>query len=424
MKSKILSLLILLTLGACSPTRPPVPVGTIPKPKAPSISEEQYGHKVLQTMSEKFEIDYNDPRLNDIIDITDKLTRAADAHNNPWHVYLFKAPQVKNAAATRGNHVFVWSGMLDATKNDGEIATILAHEIAHVLAGHTDPDPNEQAKKILIRIGAMAAGIAVSQGVGDPNAAANLGRITATLTDQVGQGILVNPYSKKLELEADHVGMMIMAEAGYDPQDALNFWDRASKDKTFGGSGTAFFSTHPVAENRLESLQKALPKALKRYNKNSSSPSKARTSRSQPKQYAQNWTDKYYGKGQKKTNSESAKSTNSQDSVSISKDASDWTAPNSSNDKPIVGNLDTDTGEKLPQFAIGDSDKQTPAVRQDFKVIVGRSFLFSSKSKSSKKIGEFKKGAVITAIRDHGTWVEINFPDEGYVSKEELAPIY
>lgn len=259
-----------LCLTACSSTRTAVPVGEIPAARTVSVSDEQYGHKVLQQLTKRFEVDYDDARLNDIIDAVERLTKAAGADKDPWHIYLFKAPKIKNAAVTRGNHLFFWSGMFDAIESEDEMAAILAHEIAHVMAGHTDPDPNEQVKKMLIQLGAMAAGIAVASTTGNANVGANLGRATAALTQQLANGVLVNPYSQELELEADHVGLMILSEAKYNPEAALKFWERAQREGTLGGGSSAFFSTHPLASSRLESLRKALPQAWDRYHGRSS----------------------------------------------------------------------------------------------------------------------------------------------------------
>ncbi|MCB0360485.1 MAG: M48 family metallopeptidase, partial [Bdellovibrionales bacterium] len=224
------------------------------------MTEEQYGHQVLQELSQQWPLDYNDPRLDTVVRIVDRLTAAANANADPWHVYLFRAPDIKNAAATRGNHVFVWSGMLDYVQSDEELATVLAHEIAHVLAGHTDPDPNEAIRKMLIGLGAAAAGIAVSQSAGS-----QWGQITSSLTQEVGSGFLVNPYSREREAEADHIGLFLMADAHYDPRAAVEFWKRAQNDPAFSSS-LEFFSTHPLAEDRAAQLQSFLPAALDRYN--------------------------------------------------------------------------------------------------------------------------------------------------------------
>lgn len=262
----VLVLSLFSSLSACAPKRAPIPQGVIPDPRPPSVQDEQYGHQVLGELTQQFPLEYNDPRLDKVVAIVDRLSVAAKADKDPWHVYLLKDDSVKNAAATRGNHVFIWTGMLDAVTNDDELAGILGHEVAHVLARHTDPDPNEEAKKLLISVGALAASIAVAQATSNPMAAQNLGNLAGSLTQSIGEGVLVNPYGRELEHEADRLGMLVMAEAGYDPKAVIVFWERAQQDPSFSSS-LQFFSTHPVAEDRLKELNAALPDALQRYEK-------------------------------------------------------------------------------------------------------------------------------------------------------------
>lgn len=236
----------------------PVPIGTIPRGRPASTADEQYGHQVLTALQKSYPLDYNDPRYDQIARVVDRLTKAASANNDPWQVFLFKAPQVKNAAATRGNHVFVWSGMLDVTKTDGELATVLAHEVAHVIAGHTEPNPNEELIKILLQVGAIAAGTAVSQSVGS-GLSNTLGDLTASVTNEVGNGILIYPYSREMEYEADQIGLFLMAKAGYDPRDAVTFWEKASRDPDMQ-QGLSFLSSHPDIEDRLRRIRELLPR--------------------------------------------------------------------------------------------------------------------------------------------------------------------
>ena len=264
LKTKLIAVLVLLLLSGCASTRQPVPPGVVPNARVVSPQDEQYGHSVLNQLSEKYELDFDDKRLDRAIEIVDKLTEAAGADASPWHVYLFKAPEVVNAAATRGNHVFLWSGMLDKTQNDSELATILGHEIAHVLASHTEPDPGDQVRKILVGLGGVAAGIAVTAATKNPAYGRTLGNLTSSLTQEIGSGLLVYPYSRDLELEADQIGLFIMADAGYDPEHALNFWTRAEQSPDFS-KNFEFFSSHPMAKDRLTRVAALLPAAKERY---------------------------------------------------------------------------------------------------------------------------------------------------------------
>ncbi len=268
---KIYALLLLLTfsLNACAAGRPPVPPGQIPPVRAVSIEDEQYGHNVLTTLSQQFELDYDHPRYDEVMEVVEQLTEGISAQAQPWHVHVFKHNEFRNAAATRGNHIFIWTAMIDATKSRGELAAILSHELAHVLAGHTEPDPQEEINKMLIGIGALAAGIAVSAVTPDPTLASNLGQLTSSVTEELGNGLITNPYSRRLELEADQVGLMIMAKSKFDPNEALAFWKRASQDPSFSNHAE-FFSTHPIAEQRLEKLQELLPLAMQVYRNPSS----------------------------------------------------------------------------------------------------------------------------------------------------------
>ena len=162
-----------------------------------------------------------------------------------------------------GNHIFVWTGLLEYTPSEDELATVLAHEIAHVIAGHTDSDPAIETRKILIRIGAIAAGMAAGIATGGAEAG-SVADLVAGMTSSVGEGLFVNPWSQEKELEADQVGLFLMAEAGYNPQHAIDFWLKFQKEANTLGP-LQFLSTHPPAKERIEQLRKIFPLAQRRY---------------------------------------------------------------------------------------------------------------------------------------------------------------
>ena len=257
---KIIPACIFLFAIRCAPIRRPVPVGEIPQSKAPTIEDEQIGHQTFGELTQQYPLDYDHPRFNELQEVVEKLTSSINANSQPWHVYLLKDPKTKNAGATRGNHIFVWTGMLDYTKDKNELAAVLGHEISHVLAGHTDPDPNESIRKLLISVGSMAAGIAAATASGYSDA----GQITSQITNTVGEGFFINPYSQAKENEADQIGIFLMAKAGFNPEAAVQFWERASRDPSFS-SGPSFFSTHPDSAERMMRLKQLLPQALKYY---------------------------------------------------------------------------------------------------------------------------------------------------------------
>ena len=345
-----LLLLGLLTISACAPARAPVQPGTIPQAKSPSISDEKYGHTVLNALSKQYKLDYSDPRLDQVERVVERLTKAAGAGNDPWHIALFDAPKVKNAAATRGNHLFVWSGMLDIVESDAELATILGHEIAHVLARHTEPDPNEQIRKILIGLGATAAGIAVSRTTSNPITGRNLSQVTQAITQQVGSGFLVNPHSREREAEADHIGLFLMAKAKYEPREALKFWNKLTKDPDFKTS-VEFFSTHPLAEDRFQRLEALMPEARRRY-------------------LAAN-------------------------------------TPNGATKKEEKKNGNHTQNSKVSSWRVTSS----------------RAVLYSRPNSRSKALGEFSRGASVEAKENSLGWLEVSYPDRGFLKKRDLLKL-
>ena len=260
--------LFLVIFSACGTSRPPVPPGTVPLAIPPTQAEEQQGHKVLSELTNKYELDYNHPRFQEVQDVMKALTEAAGASAHPWHIFLLKDAKFKNAGATKGNHIFLWTAMLDYTRNKDELAGVLAHEVAHVLARHTDADSSETMRKTLVGIGAAVAGIAVSQVIGGAQLGANAARLAQQLASKVGEGLIVNPYSQGKELEADHIGLFLMAKAKFNPESAVLFWERASKDRSFD-SVPSFFSTHPSSSKRLVDLRKYLADAKLYYNSGS-----------------------------------------------------------------------------------------------------------------------------------------------------------
>jgi len=251
----------LIWLSACAASRPLIPPGEVPSAAYVTPADEAYGLEVLRQLSQQYPIVQNDAEVNRVRDLVDRLARAANAASSPWNVYVLQGDSVVNAAATRGNFVFVWTGMLHTAYTDAELATVLAHELGHVLANHTKATPEEEANQIIANMsGEIASSIVATQGQYGA-----LAQVAGLLVKETVKALVVNPESQRQELEADQIGMFLMADAGFDPNQALSFWVRFGGQYGSSVDGPQFFSTHPATDERIEALEELLPAAEERY---------------------------------------------------------------------------------------------------------------------------------------------------------------
>ena len=153
--------------------------------------------------------------------------------------------------------------MLDAVASDDELSAILAHEVSHVLAEHTIPTSGESINQAITGTTSEVARAATIQG--GYGAMANL---AGQLTGMLLKAMVTNPGSQRLETEADTIGVFLMAKAGYNPEAALDFWNRVKNDPSFRGLDIAFLSSHPSSEERITNIKKHLPAAMALYQKN------------------------------------------------------------------------------------------------------------------------------------------------------------
>lgn len=265
----------LLSITGCSSGRAPVPPGTIPQALYVTAEDEAYGHQVLAELSRSYPLSRDDASIERVRTLVTRLAKAAHADSNPWNVFVLEGDDVVNAAATRGHYVFVWTGMLRTAQSDGELATVIAHELGHVLANHTKPTPQEEASKIMARTTGEIAGQIVASQPGY----APLAQITGVLVTELIKAIAVNPETQRLETEADHIGFFLMADTGFDPHQALSLWSKMANSAGTTGEPLQFLSSHPASSDRLNALQTLLPEALVRYQNATTPPTSRRSKR-------------------------------------------------------------------------------------------------------------------------------------------------
>ena len=172
-----------------------------------------------------------------------------------WEINLVEDPQV-NAFAMPGGKVVVYTGILPIAQNEAGLATVMGHEIAHVFAGHGE---ERMSQGLLTQFGGAALSVALKN---QPEATQNLFMSAYGLGTQVG---LLLPYSRLHESEADHLGLIFMAMAGYNPNEAVGFWERMAAASKGQSKPPEFLSTHPADQTRIENIKKLIPEAMEYY---------------------------------------------------------------------------------------------------------------------------------------------------------------
>ncbi len=172
-----------------------------------------------------------------------------------WQFNLVDSKEV-NAWCMPGGRVVVYTGLLPITQDDAGLAVVMGHEIAHAIAEH---GRERMSQALLQQMGGVALAVALHD---KPAQTQALWLAAYGVGSTVG---VVLPYSRLQESEADEIGLMFMAKAGYDPREAVELWKRMAASKK--GSPPQFLSTHPADQTRIEQLQAMMPKAMKIYRK-------------------------------------------------------------------------------------------------------------------------------------------------------------
>ncbi len=171
-----------------------------------------------------------------------------------WEFNTIESKEI-NAWCMPGGKVVVYTGLLPVTGNEAALAIVMGHEIAHSVARHG----NERMSQAMVQqLGGMALQVALAQ---KPQETQNLFMTAYGIGSTVGA---VLPWSRQQETEADQYGLIFSAIAGYDPREAIPFWQRMAASG--GGKPPEFLSTHPSDATRLRKLEQFMPEALKYYN--------------------------------------------------------------------------------------------------------------------------------------------------------------
>jgi len=271
MRSTVLAwVLLLFVLAGCSevPITGRRQLNLVPQSLITSMSLQEYQQFISQSKVS------SDPQQNATVKrVGTKIAQAvesyAKAHGEEgriagftWEFTVVQDSQI-NAFAMPGGKVVVYTGILPVTQNDAGLAAVLGHEIAHVFAGHGG---ERMSHALLVEMGGIGLDVALKQ---QPEQTRSLFNTAYGLGSQVG---VLLPFSRVQETESDHLGLVFMAMAGYDPHEAVAFWQRMAAASQGKAKPPEFLSTHPADATRIRNLQNLIPEAMQYYKPTAAAP--------------------------------------------------------------------------------------------------------------------------------------------------------
>ena len=222
----------------------------------PEADEKKLGVDAYQDILKKTPLSKNQAWQAQLKRVGQRISVAAAKPDYQWEFNVLQGKEI-NAFCLPGGKVAFWEGIMPITQDDNGIAVVMGHEVAHALARHG-------AERMTQSMGVEAIGQILSIGVGMVNPG-----YTEAFSQAYGIGTgvaVILPWGRSQESEADHIGLILMAKAGYDPSTAVGFWERMSKVQQ-DGKPPEFLSTHPSDETRIAQIKQWIPEAMTYYNK-------------------------------------------------------------------------------------------------------------------------------------------------------------
>lgn len=222
--------------------------------------EAQLGFQEFEKLKKSVPVS-KDAAANEMLQrVGKRIAAVAPLPNARWEFVLFDKADMPNAFCLPGGKVGIYTGILPITKDDAGLATVIGHEVAHAVARH---GAERMSEGMLIQLGGQLLEQAT---LGRSDASRVLWQQAYGIGTAIGVAL---PHSRAHELEADRLGLLYMARAGYPPREALAFWQRFAeyKNKKGGGKQVEFLSTHPLDEQRIRQIEGLIPQAEMEYRK-------------------------------------------------------------------------------------------------------------------------------------------------------------
>jgi predicted Zn-dependent protease len=253
-----------LVASGCSP---PNQAGPGHRSQTLALTPEQevsLGKQAYQEILSKSKVVRDGPEVQRMREVGERIAKASDieplqreinlhlqGYQFDWEFNVLENDQV-NAFCLPGGKVAVFTGLLKIVENDDQLATVMSHEIAHALAHHAS---ERIAREQMVEHAAQAAAGVLGQM--DPERQKQLIGLLAA-----GARVGSLPFDRRQEMEADRIGVFLMTFAGYDPRQALVFWERMSEVSRRRGHVPQILSDHPSDADRIKQMQEIIPRAL------------------------------------------------------------------------------------------------------------------------------------------------------------------
>jgi predicted Zn-dependent protease len=260
----VIAFIVSFSLASCAtvPLTERKSLSLIPDSELVSLSNEQYA-KVVQ--ESKLSTDQQEVEM--VTRVGKRIAASAEGFlkdsgagdkvkNYKWEFKVIDDAKTANAWCMPGGKVAVYTGILPFTKNETGLAVVLGHEVAHAIAEHGN---ERMSQALLAQLGGVALSVALAK---QPEETSQLFIAAYGVTANVG---VLLPYSRLHESEADRIGLTLMARAGYDPHEAVRFWQAMSAQGE--SRPPTFLSTHPAPESRIEKIKTYIPEAMRYYKK-------------------------------------------------------------------------------------------------------------------------------------------------------------
>lgn len=220
-----------------------------------AAEENQLGLTAYKEVLEKEPISKNEHYKQLVQRVGQRIAAVASRPDFDWEFTVIES-DTQNAFCLPGGKVVMYTGMLPVCETEAGVAVVMSHEVAHAIARHGG---ERMSHKMVQNVGQQAVGKLLNKDDDEKRK-----KILLTAYNLGSEYGAILPYSRKHELEADEIGLKLMAEAGYDPSAAPEFWDRFARLKGAGGP-MEFLSTHPSDARRSAALREQLPAAMELY---------------------------------------------------------------------------------------------------------------------------------------------------------------